>query len=475
MPKPTSAVVARSSPTQHLRWFSRPRLIALFSLGAVIALLAMASVGAVGWDAQGYWKAIQTVHHHADPYAEDLVALKSFHTRLASNPAERPPFVYVYSPMTLPLLRLLAVFPRWLLGLLFWAAVATGALLQLWAGFQMADQRERRWLVLMLPAIIFFPGLVTDDAILSGNVAYLLYGAILAAATAGWKHGRWFWYYIAVLAASIFKTPFLVFLAFPVLLESGSDRDRNSGRRQWVPSAIAAIAGVLIFAAQIRLWPGLFREYLSSLRLVFDYLHDFGYGPAGTLGKALWRRGLPSSLATTILHLAVVCVVGVVLLFLARRVRGSSLPREAWVPVALVGTALLNPRIMKYDLAAITIPMLLMGGRALGFALGRSAGETADESQAARSQGTGEKRSFSPRTLLLVAAGCFLIANVITVAGPFWFPVETVVLLVIFAMGIWSLNQSSQVSVLTETRGSVELGFAENWELRTDFPADAVE
>ena len=339
--------------------------------------------------------------------------------------------------MTPLLLRLLAAFPRWLLGLLYWGAVATGALLQLWAGFQMADRRERRWLALMLPAIIFFPGLITDDAILSGNVAYLLYGAILAAATFGWKHGRWSWYYIAVLAASVFKTPFLVFLAFPVLMESGNrDTDSESGRRQWVPSAVAAIAGVLIFAAQIRLWPGLFREYLSSLRLVFDYLHDFGYGPAGTLGKALWRRGLPSSLATTILHLAVVGVLAIVLLFLARRVREWNLSREAWVPVALVGTALLNPRIMKYDLAAITIPMLLIGGRALRLALGSSAGER----QAANPHGTGQKRA--DRTLILVASGCFLIPNVITVAGPSWFPVELVALLTVFAMGVWSLDQS---------------------------------
>jgi len=300
----------------------------------------------------------------------------------------------------------------------------------------MADQRERRWLALMLPAIIFFPGLITDDAILSGNVAYVLYGVILAAATAGWKRGRWSWYYIAVLAASVFKTPFLVFLAFPVLMESG--RESDSGRRQWVPSAMAATTGVLIFAAQIRFWPGLFREYLSSLRLVFDYLHDFGYGPAGTLGKALWRRGLPSSLASTILHLLVVCALAVVLLFLARRVREWNLPREAWVPVALVGTALLNPRIMKYDLAAITIPMLLIGGRALRFALGRSA----SESQAAHAHGTGQKRSFFDRTLILVASGCFLIPNVITVAGPSWFPVEAIALLAIFAMGVWSLDQS---------------------------------
>ena len=117
---------------------------------------------------------------------------------------------------------------------------------------------------------------------------------------------------------------------------------------------------------------------------------------------------------------------------------------------------------MKYDLAAITIPMLLIGGRALRFALGRSAGE----SQPANSPAMGQKRF--DRMLILVASGCFLIPNVITVAGPFWFPVEAVVLLAIFAMGVWLLDQSSQVSVLRKTRRTVELGFAENWELEAE-------
>ena len=106
---------------------------------------------------------------------------------------------------------------------------------------------------------------------------------------------------------------------------------------------------------------------------------------------------------------------------------------------------------MKYDLAAITIPMLLIGGRALRFALERSAGEN----QAANSHGSGQKRSFFDRTLLLVASGCFLIPNVITVAGPSWFPVETVVLLAIFAMGVWSLDRSSQFPVPSSQQNRV--------------------
>ena len=81
------------------RWFSRPRLIALFWTAAVIALAAMVYTGAVGWDAKGYWKAVQSVQHNSDPYAEDIVALQKFHERLATNPAEPRPFVYVYSPL----------------------------------------------------------------------------------------------------------------------------------------------------------------------------------------------------------------------------------------------------------------------------------------------------------------------------------------------------------------------------------------
>lgn len=266
----------RPSPIEYVRGFPRGRAIALFWIGAITTIFVMAWLGPVGWDAQGYWKTSQIVHRHFDPYAQDLVALREFHARLATNPAEPAPFVYVYSPLTLSLLRVLAWFPSWLIGIFYTLAIAIGALLELWAGYQMADQRERRWLALLLPAIVFFPGLVTDDVILSGNVAFVLYGVILAFATAGWKRGNWLWFYLAVLVASIFKAPFLALLAFPVLMEND--------RRHWLLSLTTALGGVLLFTAQMRLWPAMFREQLLSLRLVFDWLHDFGYGPASLLG-----------------------------------------------------------------------------------------------------------------------------------------------------------------------------------------------
>lgn len=423
--KPTTSLTL-SSPIEYVQWFSRRRIIVLFWLGAIATIVVMASLGPVGWDAQGYWKTSQVVRHHFDPYAQDLVALQAFRERLAVNPAEPPPFVYVYSPLTLSLLRVLAMFPLWLITVLYWTAIVTGAMLELWAGFQMANLRERRWLVLLLPAIVFFPGLVTDDVILSGNIAYVLYGAILAAATSGWKRGNWSWYYVAVLLASVFKAPFLVLLAFPVLIEND--------RRQWVSSLMTGFGGVLLFAAQMRFWPALFREQLLSLRLVFDWLHDFGYGPASILGRALWQRGVPSARATTILYLVSACWLATILLFLAARVRQWNLPRKTWVPIALVGTVLLNPRIQKYDLAAITIPMLLIGWRALRFAWGRA--EERERGNSASAQ------AGSPWQLVFFAAACLFIPNVITVAGPSWFPVELVVLLAILAMGIWSLDHA---------------------------------
>jgi len=412
--------------TQRTSWFSRPWLSALFWVAAVIALAVMAYSGHVGWDSQVCWKTVQSLHNSSDPYAGGIASLQEFQKRLGPGSRVHPPLVYVYSPITLPMLRVAAMFPGWALAVLYAVAMAIGVLLQFWAGFQMASKKERRWLCLLMPAMLFFPGLITDDVILSGNVAYVLYGLILAAGVPGWKQGNWSWYFVAVLAASVFKAPFLALLAFPVLMD----------RRQWVPSVLTAATGVLLFAEQMRLWPHMFREYLMSIRLMFDVAHDFGFGPAGLLGRVLCYRGLPYSRATSILSVIFAGFVGVGLLILARRVRQDNLLRENWIPVALVGTLLLNPRIMKYDLAAMTIPMLLIGWRTLQFATRRSD----EEEQQDDSGRNGQKLSVS--TAIFVGAGCFLIPNVITVAGPSWFPVELMVVLAIFASGVWCLNRS---------------------------------
>jgi hypothetical protein len=383
-----------------ISWITRSRVIAVLWIAAAITLLGMTLTGPVGWDAQTYWKAIEVVRHGGDAYAAGVAVQQAYHDKPAAGAAL--PVTYVYSPMTLPLLRLLTDVPAWLLGTLYGIAVVAGALLAVWAGFEMADAEERRWLKFALPAVIFFPGLITDDVILSANLVYLLYGAVFAAAVLGWKRDRWFWYYAAVVAASIFKAPLLSMLAFPVLV----------GRRQWLPAGVAAGAGLFLFGVQGRIWPELFHEYLLAVRLQFDWNHDFGFSPAGVLGRALWNLGLPYSPATTIFYLITAATVCAVLAVLWRRVQLGIITRQEWIPIAFLSTLLLNPRIMKYDLAPLTVPMLLIGWRAL----------------------RGNAR-FGLSGALVAGLCCLLAANVITVAGPQWVPVELMMLLAIFTLG----------------------------------------
>lgn len=376
----------------------------------------MAYSGPLGWDALIYWRAAQTLRHGGDPYATGIAAQLAFLTRPHPSPSDHVPFTYVYSPMTLPLLRLFTAVPAWLLGLLYGSAVLSGFLLELWAGFQMAVARERKWLVVLLPAIAFFPGLVTDDTILSGNIGYVLYGLVLAASVRGWKHGRWFWYYVAVVAASVVKAPLLTMIAFPVLV----------GKRQWLQAGATGMVGLALFAVTGRIWPVEFHEYLVAIRLMFDEVHDFGFGPAGVLGRTLWRWGRPYFPTAIIFYVIASCVIGVILLVLKRRVTRGEMTREAWLPVALVGTLLFYPRIMRYDLAAFAVPMLLIGGRAF---------RKAEESTPPLLPG---------RSFFWLTAGSavflffFLAANIITVVGPMWFPIELMTLLAVFGLGIRS-------------------------------------
>ncbi len=400
-------------------WLSRRKIVVMFWVAAIVAVAAMAYTGPAGWDAQISWRAVQTIHRGGDPYAVGIAAQLAFLNRPHPSPSDRIPYAYVYSPMTLPLLRLCAAVPGWLLGLLYGLAVLSGFLLELWAGFQMAEAWERKWLVVMLPAIAFFPGLVTDDTILSGNIGYVLYGLVLAASVPGWNRGRWFWYYVAVVAASIVKAPLLTMIAFPVLV----------GKRQWLPAGAAGSVGLALFALAGRIWPVEFREYLVALRLLFVEVHDFGFGPAGVLGKTLWRLGRPYFPIAIIFYLIVSCVLGIILLVLKRRVARGEMTREAWIPVALVGTLLFYPRIMRYDLAAFAVPMLLIGWRVL---------RKAEESAPPLLPG----RLFSwltPGSAILVV--CFLAANIITVVGPIWFPIELMVLLAVFGLGVASAYQ----------------------------------
>jgi len=122
-------------------------------------------------------------------------------------------------------------------------------------------------------------------------------------------------------------------------------------------------------------------------------------------------------------------VVGIILLVLKRRVTLGKMTREAWIPVALVGTLLFYPRIMRYDLAAFAVPMLLIGWRTF-----RKAEESVPRLLRAS--------LFSWLTAgSAVFVFSFLAANIITVVGPMWFPIELMVLLAVFGLGVRSAYQ----------------------------------
>ncbi len=344
-----AATLSSQRTTKRTRW------IVLIWVAAAISVGIMARDPDCGRDVHQCWIAIQSVGHGGSPYSEGIAAIKAYHALPRHAAGDRGPVLYIYSPMTTPLLRVLAWFPGWLLGSLYGCAVAAGFLLQLRAGYEMASEQERRWLIYLLPFAAFFPGLLADITIVVGNIAYPLYGLILSAAIPGWKRNKWLWFYLAVLAASICKIPMLTLLAFPVLV----------GKRQWVPASTTAATGVLLFAIQPLLWPVQFKEYLLAVRLAFEWVHSFGFGPAGILGSLLCAMKKPYSPATTIAYLVWAAALGSLLLAISHRVRRNGHLRELWLPVALVGAILMNPRVTFYDTAPLTVPLLLIAWRAL--------------------------------------------------------------------------------------------------------------
>src|ERR1700744_5576657 len=78
-------------------------------------------------------------------------------------------------------------------------------------------------------------------------------------------------------------------------------------------------------------------------------------------------------------------------------------------------------------MAAITIPMLLIAWRGL-----RAAMQNVEP-------GVGAEQPRVRRGLIWLAAGSFLAANLMTIFGATWWPVELVVLLSVFTLGVRSL------------------------------------
>ena len=418
---------------------TRCRSIALvFWLCAFITIPMWNRVDPAGYDIVFYHSAITALHAGHDPYVDTTGREDAFLRTLAQHPNASPPYsyVYVYPPITLPLLRFMGSLPSWLACSLYWLILLAGVFSVLWVTTRAREPSEIAFITLVAPLAVFCPGLLAHDTILSGNVAFILYALVLLGAYIGWtrnasgspasalaRWGDWRWCYLAILIASCFKPPLLTLLAIPFF----------SARRQWIPAGTTAALGLGIFAAQSRLSPTLFAHFLQELQRQFTFTREFGSSPAGVFSDFLVHHGIAYSPASVILYALYAAAILIVLFYLSRQYLAGALTLQQWMPVLLTGTILLNPRIMEYDAAPLAIPMALIAWRFF-------------------------TRDGITARAVLNYLGCFLAANLIAVNIPgAWKPTECLVLATVFSTGAWSLLQHNEAPLpATEIADQVE-------------------
>lgn len=358
-----------------------------------------------GWDIVFYRNAITAMQAGHDPYVDAMAAQDAFHRTLAQHPNAIPPYSYVYSPITLPILRFVGHLPSTLAYTLYWLILIGGVFSTLWVLTRAVKGTERTFIAIVLPAAVFFPGLLAHDTILSGNVAFILYALVLLGAARGWLRRQWLCFYLATILASCFKAPLLCLVVIPVL----------SARKQWLPAGLAVLASASLFLVQPCIWPSLFHHFLQAVELQFSYNHDFGSSPAGIFSYILVAHGVPYSPGSAIFYLLYATADIAILFYLSRQFLRRRFSLQQWIPVLLIGVILLNPRIMEYDAAPLTVPMALIGWR---FFSRRLAPHLAAPAFFA----------------FFLAANCFAVGFDIT-----WKPIECFLLCVFFTAGCWDL------------------------------------
>jgi len=355
----------------------------------------------VGWDLNVYKNAILALRAGHDPYADGIAVQRLFHAEIAHHVNEPTPFTYVYSPLTLPLLRLIGAIPFLVSAPVYWVVYVLAAIATIWVGMQFVEEREKRVMALLAPAAIFFPGLIQNDVLFAGNVACILYAAVFLAAWRGWQRGDWKWFYVAVLATSCCKAPMLSLLAIAVL----------SARKQWVPVLVTGAAGIALFAMQPLVWPTAFHNYLEAVELQFSFNHDFSSSPAGLMANSLYNV-IPYTITSAVFYLMYAVPIFLVLLHLSRKFMAGAFSLKQWVSPMLVGVVLLNPRIMEYDVAPLTISMALVVWRF-----------------------SSRRRTMA---MSIVLASIFFAG--INISGAFfWRPTECFALIAVFVAGVWEL------------------------------------
>ena len=415
------------------------RLVSLsvWTLSA-IAILVWIRSDPPAWDVHIYINAVRSLSSGHDPYADAMAIQRKVHSQMALYPDAAVSYSYVYSPITLLVLQLVARMPAWLSGTVYWSCYIVGILTSLWFSWQIVSINERPYLKYLFPWIIFFPGLLVSDSVLSGNIAFIIYPLVLSAALPGWRENRWRYFYLAVVFASCFKIPLLSLLVIPVL----------SARKQWSAAGLWAGVGLGLFVLQAQVWPLLFQHYLQAVELQFSYNRDFGSSPAGIVSGILFDHNIPYSPACIFIYLAYALPVFKTLFYISRRFIAGCISLRQWAPVLLLGTILLNPRIIEYDVSPIGLCMALVVWRFFRSILATGAA-------------------------LISSFVFFLSVNIIAYQSwPVWKLTEAILLPITFAAGCWGLinREMDAHAIVAETI----LRWPQYTSVRTTYAASSI-
>jgi len=334
---------------------TRGKIVLVLWILSCSAIPVWTSIEQPGWDAANVLRAARAVHAGHDPYVDDMAALAPFERNPALATTTPVPLTYVYPPITLPALRLVAALPVWLVAAGYCLLYLLSVLAQVAVCMQLLEADERPWLACIAPVACFFPGLLASDSVIGGNIAYILYALVLGGAHLGWKSRGWRWFYLAAILAACVKPPLVGLMLIPVL----------SGRRQWMSAGCATALSLTAGAIQSILWPTTFQNYVRSFQMVFRLNRDFGCSPVGLYSGMLFDHGITYSRSSFIFYLCYALPLLATLLAFSRRFHRRELSCRQWIPVMLTGVVLLNPRLIEYDLAPLAIPLALIFWRFL--------------------------------------------------------------------------------------------------------------
>ncbi|MEM7215372.1 MAG: hypothetical protein AAF423_07505 [Pseudomonadota bacterium] len=290
-------------------------------------------------------------------YTHDFARLWDFrvylkakeHLALTGTPYyESESLRFIYPPTSIFLLHVISS-EEWFKSAYF---VVAGAL---WLSTATIFCRRPVHYLIVFPVLFLAFGKHGYITLLTGNIACVLY--FIAAASA-WMHftGRMSAFFFAALILGLtlikpFYAEFLIFIWF------------TRGLRDFLITSVAVVA--LFFAINLLIYPDLFSEFLSALKLDRHDSEIFGI----TLMSHLGKLGFPTLIAAG-LHFLL--IGGLFLAFLGNLTNMSNLERFCCLFILAV---FINPKHITYDLLvalpALTVLLLETRpmARILGFAL----------------------------------------------------------------------------------------------------------